>query len=74
MLDFKLESGITTKALTSLAGSHPTIESFDFSGEFDLSDWARLTQPLFPSLLRFVIEIPFIDDLTRRYELLIKDS
>jgi hypothetical protein len=69
-LDFKLDSGITTKALTSFARSHPTIESFDFSGEFDLSDWATQIQPLFPNLLRFVIEIPFIDDLTSRYELL----
>jgi hypothetical protein len=67
-LDFKLDSGITTKALTSFARSHPTIESFDFSGEFDLSDWATQIQPLFPNLLRFVIEIPFIDDITERYE------
>lgn len=68
-LDFKLDCSITTKALTSLARSHPNMDSFDFCGEFDLSDWTRLTQPLFPNLQRFVIERPYIEGRTRRYGL-----
>jgi hypothetical protein len=67
-LDFKFDTDITIEALTSLARSHPNIESFDFFGEFDLSSWTRLTRPLFPSLLRFVVERPVIQDRTRRYE------
>jgi hypothetical protein len=67
-LDFKFDTDITIEALTSLARTHPNIESFDFFGEFDLSSWARLTRPLFPNLLRFVVERPAIEDRTRRYE------
>jgi hypothetical protein len=66
-LDFKLDTDITIEALTSLARSHPNIESFDFFGEFDLSSWARLTRPLFPNLLRLVVERPVIEGRTRRY-------
>jgi len=65
-LDFKLASSITTEALTSLAKSHPTMDSLDIFGEFDLSDWARLTQPLFPNLLRLVLERPLFEGRTRR--------
>ena len=68
-LDLKLDSMITTEALTSLATSHPNVDSFDIFGEFDLSDWARLAQPLFPNLTRFVIERPIFEGRTRRYAL-----
>ncbi|THW99008.1 hypothetical protein D6D13_10392 [Aureobasidium pullulans] len=64
--EFKVDSDLTVSALTSLASSHPRIESFDFFGEYDLSDWTRLSTPLFPCLLRFVIEAPFIEGRTRR--------
>ncbi|TIA37772.1 hypothetical protein D6C78_04493 [Aureobasidium pullulans] len=64
--EFKVDSDLTVSALTSLASSHPRIESFDFFGEYDLSDWTRLSTPLFPCLLRFVIEVPFIEGRTRR--------
>ncbi|KAI4754458.1 hypothetical protein E4T52_13406 [Aureobasidium sp. EXF-3400] len=64
-LDFKLDCDITIETLTSLARTHPNMESFDFFGEFDLSDWSRLTNPLFPSLVRFVIEAPFVEGRTR---------
>lgn len=66
-LDLQLDSDITIEALTSLATSHPKMDSFDIFGEFDLSDWARLTQPLFPNLTRFVIERPMFEGRTRRY-------
>lgn len=65
-LDLKLDSVITTQALTSLARSHPHLDSLDIFGEFDLSDWARLTQPLFPRLIRFVLERPLFEGRTRR--------
>ena len=65
--EFKVDSDLTVSALTSLASSHPRIEGFDFFGEYDLSDWTRLSTPLFPCLLRFVIEAPFIEGRTRRY-------
>ncbi|KAG9637215.1 hypothetical protein KCU64_g14286, partial [Aureobasidium melanogenum] len=65
-LDFKLDCDTTVETLTSLARTHPNIESFDFFGEFDFSDWTRLTKPLFPNLVRFVIEAPFIEGRMRR--------
>lgn len=65
-LDLKLDIIITTEALTSLASSHPYMDSLDIFGEFDLSDWARLTQPLFPNLVRFVLERPLFEGRTRR--------
>ncbi|THW06160.1 hypothetical protein D6D25_08137 [Aureobasidium pullulans] len=64
--EFKVDSDLTVSALTSLASSHPRIQSFDFFGEYDLSDWTRLSTPLFSCLLRFVIEAPFIEGRTRR--------
>lgn len=70
-LDLKLDCDITSGALTSLARTNPNIQSFDFYGEFNLSDWSRLTNPLSPNLLRFVIEAPFIEGRTRRYKIVI---
>ncbi|KAG9581170.1 hypothetical protein KCU77_g11144, partial [Aureobasidium melanogenum] len=65
-LELKLDCDITIEILTSFARTHPNIESFDFYGEFNLSDWSRLINPLFPNLVRFVIEAPFIEGRTRR--------
>lgn len=65
-LDFKVDTVITIQALTSLARSHPRMNSFDIFGEFDLGDWVRLAQPLFPNLMRFVIERPLFEGRTRR--------
>lgn len=67
-LSLRLDLDITTTALTSLARTHPALESFDFFGEFEFSDWTRIRKPLFPTLVRFVVEAPSIEGRTRGYE------
>ncbi|CAD0097313.1 unnamed protein product [Aureobasidium vineae] len=66
-LELKVDFDITAMALTSLAKTHPKMNSIDFFGEFEFSEWSRITKPLYPSLIRFVIEAPFIEGRTRRY-------
>lgn len=68
-LRLSMDLDITTTALTSLARTHPAMEYFDFFGEFEFSDWSRISKPLFPNLIRFVVEAPFIEGRTRRYEI-----
>ncbi|KAI4717211.1 hypothetical protein E4T48_06616 [Aureobasidium sp. EXF-10727] len=64
-LEFRLDCDVTTSALTSLGRTHPNISSFDFFGDFDFSEWTRLATPLFPNLVRFVVESPSIEGRTR---------
>ncbi|KAG9551323.1 hypothetical protein KCU71_g14295, partial [Aureobasidium melanogenum] len=66
-LRLSLDLDITTTSLTALARAHPAFEYFDFFGEFEFSDWSRISKPLFPNLIRFVVEAPFIEGRTRRY-------